>query len=163
MRHGEADPVGGSVTRDADRELSARGRDEVRLMAQALAHLEPGLERILTSPLARAAESGRIVAGAFPAPPPVEQTEVLAPAFRRSALLKDLERFGEDARILLVGHQPDMGGLVSWLIAETPQAGIALGTASLALVTMRKAALDGEPTLRALLTPTLLQALEAQR
>jgi phosphohistidine phosphatase len=163
MRHGEADPVGGGITRDADRELSARGRDEMRLMGQALAHLEPGLERILTSPLARAAESGRIVAGTFPAPPPVEQTEMLAPAFRRSALLKDLERFGGDARILLVGHQPDMGSLVSWLIAETPQAGIALGTASLALVTMRKPALDGEPTLRALVTPALLRALEAQR
>jgi len=160
MRHGEADPVGGTITRDADRVLSERGREEVRLMGAVLARLEPDLERIVTSPLARAVESGRIVAGAFSAPPTVEQSEALVPGFRRTALLKQLESYGNSARILLVGHQPDLGELLGWLIAEIPQTGIALGTASLAVVTLRRAALEGEPTLRALLTPALVTALE---
>ena len=163
MRHGEADPVGGEVRRDAERALSTRGRDEVRLMGQALARLEPGLERILTSPLVRAAESGRIVAGSYPSPPPVEESELLTPGFRRQALLKHLESFGADARLLLVGHQPDMGELLSWLVAETPQAGIAVGTASLAVLTMRRPALDGEPVLRLLLTPALIETLDTHR
>ena len=163
MRHGEADPVGGDIKRDADRVLSEPGRNDVRLVGQVLARLEPGLQRILTSPLTRAIESGKIVAGAFPEPPPVEQTEALAPGFRRTALLAALSSYGNDTQILLVGHQPDLGRLLSWLIAEAPQAGIALGTASLAALTMRTAALDGEPTLRALLTPTLLHALDIQR
>ena len=160
MRHGEANPVGGAIARDADRVLTERGREEVRLMAEVLARLEPDLERIVTSPLARAVESGRIVAGAFPMPPPLEQSETLAPGFRRTALLKHLEAYGNDTHILLVGHQPDLGELIGWLIAEIPQAGIALGTASLAVLTLRRVALDGEPTLRALLTPALLQALD---
>jgi phosphohistidine phosphatase len=163
MRHGEADPVGGDVKRDADRVLSEHGRNEARLMGQALAQLEPGLQQILTSPLARALETARIVAGAYPSAPPVEQTEALAPGFRRSALLTQLATYGNDAQILLVGHQPDLGRLLSWLIAEAPQAGIALGTASLAALTMRTAALDGEPTLRALLSPMLLRALDILR
>jgi len=132
-------------------------------VARVLAQLDPRLERILASPLARALETATIVAGAFDPAPAVEPTELLAPGFRRLALLKHLESFGGDARLLLVGHQPDVGSLISWLIAETPQAAIAMGTASLAVLTMRRPAVDGEPTLHALLTPALLQTLDAQR
>lgn len=163
MRHGEADPVGGEVRRDAERVLSRRGHDEARIMGHALARLEPGLERILTSPLVRAAESGRIVAGSYPSPPVVEQSEQLSPGFRRLALLKHLDSFGPEARLLLIGHQPDMGELLAWLVAETPQAGIALGTASLAMLTMRRPSLDGEPVLRLLLTPALIETLDTHR
>ena len=102
--------MGGDVKRDADRVLSEHGRNEVRLMGQALAQLEPGLQQILTSPLARALESARIVAGAYPSAPPVEQTEALAPGFRRSALLAQLASYGAMRRYSLLAINPIWAG-----------------------------------------------------
>lgn len=137
MRHGPAEddaPTG----RDADRVLSAAGRERVRVVAQAL---EDGGEfpfAILSSPLARALETAEIVAEVTHlarrtresekaqlagATGGVEIRRELGMGTDKLALLAELVRGGRK-RVMIVGHEPDLSMLVASLTGEMLDGGM---------------------------------------
>lgn len=122
MRHGPAEdhsPTG----RDADRALTASGRDRVRSVAKALADAGESPVEILSSPLVRAVQTAEIVAAVAKPEKPVEIRREIAPAGHMLALLDEL--FAKDRkRVMVVGHEPDLSGLVGDLTGRPMMMGM---------------------------------------
>jgi phosphohistidine phosphatase len=112
MRHGPAEET--SITgRDEGRVLTTSGRDRVRDVARALVSEGEAPRVILTSPLARAKETAEIVAEVcqLDANVDVETTRDIAPGGDGVALVSRLIA-EKRKRVMLVGHEPDLSGLV---------------------------------------------------
>jgi phosphohistidine phosphatase len=110
VRHGHAEP-GGSAG-DQARRLTPGGRSALERLGAHLEREGARHNRVLASPLVRAAESATAVLGAFATHPAVETLEELSPDSTPKALLAALRGLGAaDGHALLVGHQPLLGQL----------------------------------------------------
>lgn len=109
VRHG----VAGEGTPDAARALTKDGRRKAREAARGLAALVDGAGVVATSPLVRAAQTAELVSDALGAE--VVTVEALAPGQRYADALAWLRR-RRDERVVLVGHEPHLSGLASWLM-----------------------------------------------
>ena len=125
LRHGAA--LAGAEGGDAARALSPRGERDLERLALHLADLGWRPDRAFTSPLKRARDSARIVLR-YAAPDLVpEVADALEPDGGPAPVLEMLAaRHAITGRVLLVSHQPLLGGLAGWLTGSgTP--GIAPG------------------------------------
>lgn len=130
MRHGiAAEPSRGVA--DADRALTDEGVEKTTRVAEGLRTLELRPDAILSSPLRRARETAR-VAGEILAP---ACAIALRPALAGGAAPEEIVaglRPPRGARhVLVVGHQPDLGELASYLLT---------GSARLSPLPFKKAA-----------------------
>lgn len=109
LRHGEAVPHD-SREADADRELTARGERQAAAAGAALSRLGVELAAIYTSPKVRAADTARLAAEALSVAP--EEEDLLANGFDRRDALELVGRHDDDARVLVVGHEPSFSQVV---------------------------------------------------
>ena len=109
LRHGEAVPHG-SRGEDGDRELTERGEAQARAAGAALARLGVEPAACFTSPKTRARDTARLTCAALGVEPVIEQS--LADGLDRDGALALARAAGEDRRVLLVGHNPDLPQLV---------------------------------------------------
>lgn len=158
-RHAEAVPVGGSVQRDVDRPLSLRGEEDAQLMGKALAHLEGGVDLILTSPLVRAVRTGELFRQSIGSHVLARPSDNLAPGFRYKALVEELSRERSARAVLAIGHQPDLSNFISFLITDSTHAAVAMAACAVARITFESEDLRAAATLRWLLTPEILRAM----
>lgn len=155
VRHGEALPVGGGIATDSARPLSGRGEGDSAALGTLLAAEIRGDIAVLASPLVRARRTAEIIARVIPGAPEVRPTENLAPGFRVKDILGELAGVTSENAVI-VGHQPDLGNLVSHLTAGGPVA-VAFAPGGAAKITMRIPAAAGVATLHWLLTPELIR------
>lgn len=133
VRHGiAADPAEWKEGGDELRPLIGKGRRRFRRVARALAERAGKLDLILTSPLVRAVQTAEILAGE------VRHSEVDVLAALASgggaALLRAVAaRAGDASAIALVGHEPQLSGLLALLNG--------LGAEQAARVDLRKGAI----------------------
>ena len=117
LRHGKAEDVYAGIT-DADRRLTDEGTSEMRAEAQAIAAMNPRFDLICTSPYPRALETAQIVAEAIRLP--ADQLHVvpeMASGYFRMGVLQSLTRsLSPNARVLFVGHEPDLGSVAGQLV-----------------------------------------------
>ena len=108
LRHGEAEP---HARRDAERELTAHGREQV---LRSAAHLigQP-LDCILVSPYVRAQQTAALVCQALGFSSPPITVPWLTPESEPKYALSQLPDSGN---VLLVSHQPFVGDLISLLL-----------------------------------------------
>jgi phosphohistidine phosphatase len=89
----------------------------MRDAAKGLRKLGVELDLLLTSPLVRAVETGEIVATALALPKKhIRQTANLVPEVPADQLFAELKSRAGIESVALVGHQPDLGNLISRLI-----------------------------------------------
>jgi phosphohistidine phosphatase len=117
VRHAVAEPkTARNGATDAARALTREGRRRFRRVSAGLKRLELRFDRLLHSPLRRAVETAELmedlVAGRI-------ESEPLLATTPSDALLARLR--GE--RVALVGHQPWLGELLSWLVLGDPSRG----------------------------------------
>jgi phosphohistidine phosphatase len=149
VRHGEAAPPGSGG--DAARRLTKRGRGEATAAGAGLRALGVRLDRLLASPLVRAAETAGLAARALGGPEP-EEAGLLDGGSPAEAILAGIGAWGSgDDRIALVGHQPVLGELLVLAIAGVAAGGAALGTGSVARLDFEGAPRPGAGRLRWLL------------
>ncbi len=120
---------------DPGRELTAAGRQRTRAVLQRAVALGWKADRLLSSPLARAWQTGEI-AMAVGLAPTLELAQALAPGGDPLPLLPGwLKSASGEAchRLLLVGHEPDLGLLAARLLGATPGS-ITLRKAGMALL-----------------------------
>ena len=108
LRHGEAVPHESKP--DADRELTARGERQAVAAGAALARLGLEFDAIYTSPKVRARGTAELATEPLGVDPEVE--DVLADGFDRDDALELLGRHEDDARVLVVGHEPSFSQVV---------------------------------------------------
>jgi phosphohistidine phosphatase len=112
LRHAEAEPHG--TRADAERKLTARGERQARAAGVAISRLETSFEAVLFSPKVRARQTAELAAEGWSrqqrerlqAHPP------LASGFVARQAREALSETAADGRLLLVGHEPDLSGIV---------------------------------------------------
>jgi phosphohistidine phosphatase len=160
MRHADALPVGGGILRDADRPLSDLGRREASAGARALLRLAPSLDTVLVSPLLRARQTGESLVAARPAPVTLEVSPLLEPGFRPETMLEELFGRWKESAVVLVGHQPDLGNFLSYLVSGDLSADVAFKPGMIACIGVSGNLQNFGGRLEWLISPELLQALE---
>jgi phosphohistidine phosphatase len=114
VRHAIAEDMSHSG-RDEDRALTAEGRKKMKRAARGLASLGVAPAHLLASPLVRAQQTAEIVVEALPQLR-IETCDLLAPGVDERALTKLLNASYAGLDVMLVGHEPDLGELLSfWL------------------------------------------------
>jgi phosphohistidine phosphatase len=155
VRHATASPAGKGG--DAARKLTDKGLQEARMLAGAMEAMGVSADKVLTSPLPRAAQTAAILGERLGAE--VEETGLLAPGGDRDELRSLLKQLAAEGLqdVALVGHTPTLEQMIGDLIAGTPSAGLSLSKAGAALVELADNARSAE--LRWLLRRSQLELL----
>ncbi|MBI3726329.1 phosphohistidine phosphatase SixA [bacterium] len=156
VRHGIAEDGAGKP--DEDRALTSEGEKKTKRALRGLRKLGVRrLDLVFSSPLVRAWETGKLVARALGADGPrVERG--LAPGGDPRAVLERLSEETPEARVGLVGHQPDPGRLATWLAVGSGR-GLPLGKAGVARIDFAEKPEAAQGDLVWLLTPEVLRRL----
>lgn len=111
-RHAEAYDLVGQEDASADlvRELTPRGAKQAARMAAWLDRQLPESTKIFSSPAVRADQTARTLSRKFKIRPE------LSPSAAYPDLLKVAQWPDGDGTVLLVGHQPSLGALISHLL-----------------------------------------------
>jgi len=141
---------------DDFRPTTAEGRKRMRRVAAGLQRLVPDVGLIATSPLVRAVETAGIVAEAFPGAE--RQTiQELAPDHQLPAFLAWLRARSATATAAVVGHEPHLSHLVSWLLAGRFSSFVVLKKGGACLLEFVAEPAAGEARLLWHLPPSLLR------
>ena len=142
---------------DAARPLTARCRRRMQRASAALVVMLPAMDLLVSSPLVRARETADIIAFEYPNVRRHVSCE-LAPAGRREELAAWLDAQGVETAAL-VGHEPDLGDLASWLLADRAPGFISFKKGGACLLECRRPTGPASASLRWLLTARQLRVL----
>jgi len=157
LRHGIAVDRGTpGYKKDSDRPLTSEGEEKVHQIAKAMLAMELKFDLILSSPYVRAKQTAEIVAAEFDED--VTFTDFLVPNGNPLELIRELND-EKPQRVLLVGHEPDLSGLISVLVTGESDAAIELKKGGLCKLSVDRLAFGQCATLNWLLTPKQLRAL----
>lgn len=161
LRHAKAAPRGPAWGgRDSRRPLMASGRKKMRTITEGMRALDLSFDLILTSPYLRARQTAQIVAEVWNLEKELRTSTHLVPEADPKKLIEELEhRHGSKQSILLVGHEPSLGRILSMLACGNFRLSVALKKASLGKVVVGKFESNPRATLEWLLTPGQLLLL----
>jgi phosphohistidine phosphatase len=121
IRHGIAEERGEEYPDDSKRPLTSSGMSKLREEAKGLNELDVAFNLIISSPLVRTKQTAEIIAATLKDKPQVLTSDALAPAGTPAGVVQELARHAKQARIALVGHEPNLGELAARLIgAKSP-------------------------------------------
>ena len=149
---------------DDQRPLTQIGRSKMRDNAEGLRLIAPKISLLASSPLVRARETAEIVMPALSAPR-VEIVEALRPDRQFDEFLSWLRKRvspnddEDDSTVAIVGHEPHLSGLVTWLMTGTTDSRLDLKKGAACLLRFERAPDAGEAMLRWSLTPGQLRKL----
>jgi phosphohistidine phosphatase len=143
---------------DAERALTPRGRRRMRAAARGLCRVAPAVDMLATSPLTRAVQTADIVAAAYKDLKVVKLGH-LAPDTSIHALLKWLQERKHESAVALVGHEPQLGVFVSWMLTGLQDSFVRLKKGGACLVELNEQVRPGRGRLLWSLAPAQLRQL----
>jgi phosphohistidine phosphatase len=160
MRHGVAVMRGAAaLLDDTKRPLTPEGKQRMRDIASGLVRIGFDVDWIVSSPLVRAVETAEIVGEALTSKPPLEFSDELRPGGSGEALITFLAKRPNRRRVLVVGHEPDLGELAARLIGAGRNANMAFKKGGCCLITFEEFPPKSPGLLAWWLTPRLLRKL----
>ena len=117
VRHAEA-VEGNDTLQDEWRYLTEKGRSVAEKMSSSIAKIGPKPRRIITSPLTRAVQTAEIAAEKACRKNVVVASGLLLPGADISELVTHLKGCKDAKRVMLVGHEPQLGSLVATLLGR---------------------------------------------
>ena len=159
LRHGKAENRS-SITSDFERNLTVIGREEVQEIATSLRGIGVRLDHTASSPLNRAIQTAEIVAKKI-CKNKIMRWDELKPEGSISEVHNKLSELPSDSRVMIVGHEPSLSGIMTSLMGGGDDAyrGILLKKAGLARISVSSAGARLSGDLLWLLTPKLLRRL----
>lgn len=143
---------------DSLRPLTPAGREKFRKAARGLAPWLPKAAVILTSPWVRARDTARMLADAARHEKPIECIELAGDESVKRAF--DLLRARKEGTVVLVGHEPYLGQLLSAALGgERRHLKIEFKKGGAACVAFQRSVAPGQATLCWMLPPRFLRAL----
>ena len=141
---------------DDERPLTPAGEKEMARVSRGLRALVPKLDALAPSPLVRARQTAAIVARAYRRKVDAA-TRSLEPEARPPSFARWLAVHRKTATVAVVGHEPHLGALVTWLLAGVNEPRVELKKAGACLLRF-----DGKPRragarMEWLLTPAQLK------
>lgn len=143
---------------DSERPLTRRGIERMQMAARGLTTMALPIERLVSSPAARAMQTAEIVAPALER----RQTEsegVFAPEAPVEAAVEWLRKQPRVDGMALVGHEPNLGQLAECLLAGRPLGNMPMKKGGMILIRFDNAVGFGEGKLVWALPPAVLRAL----
>lgn len=159
LRHAEAGKRVRVQARDAERSLTAEGKEELEVVARAMSRLRIDPDRIVTSPLKRSRETAAVVAKAMKCRDKVEVWDELKPEGSKQEFYKRLSRLKPESVVVCVGHEPYLTEAANGLMGHQGGARIVLRKCGLARLSIKSFVPRAEGELRWLLTPKLLRRM----
>ena len=148
-RHAEAEPG----VPDLDRALTSKGEKQARRVAEWLHGRLPDNAKIYASPARRAQQTANALAEV--AHRKFKTVEALAPGAGPDEVLAAIKPGSAKGTVVLVGHQPTLGQVVSRLLgADERDWSIKKG--ALVWLSQRDAQGNAEPLVRAVISPDLV-------
>jgi len=151
IRHGKAE--GHGITGDGDRALVAKGHEQAKHLGRMLKHAKRLPEIVLSSPLVRARQTAEDICEEAGLPGPVIQGW-LACGMDPERAWQELAAFREFGRVAIVGHEPDLSGLIAFLMG-CPHGAIRMKKGACAVLQLRPPTVIA--TLEALIPPKLAE------
>ncbi len=161
IRHGiaeEAETFAATGVDDSRRPLTKAGKRKMKEGAAGLREIVETLDVIGASPLLRAQQTAEIVAKAY-GDLSVETVEALSPGSDPAGLIHWLGENASAEVVAIVGHEPHLGMLVTWLMSGTRDSRVAMSKGGAALVEFSLRATAGSGTLEWLLTGSQLRRI----
>ena len=121
LRHAEAEETAESGGDEA-RKLTVHGKDRMGDAAAGMRAFGLKFDAILTSQLVRARETAEIVAAEYSNSPPPHVLPALSGGVPPAEAVTALAPFARHDNVLIVGHEPQLSGLVSLLLTGSPDA-----------------------------------------
>src|SRR5262245_5740679 len=157
VRHGVAAERGKEWPDDSKRPLTPDGVARLRRSARGLNAVSVTFDQIVTSPLVRARQTADVLAEELKGKPPIATADALAPAGSSAAVIQEIAKYVREARVALVGHEPNLGELAAQLIgARTP---LEFKKGGICRIDFDVLPPKGSGTLRWFLTPKMLKKL----
>ena len=141
---------------DSQRPLTDEGLKKMKKIAKGLRRLGIELDVILTSPYVRARDTAKILAGRFDMIDKIFFTDNLIPPGNFESLVFEIHEKYDLANVALVGHEPMLSSLISWLMTGDTQARMTLKKGGVACLSSDSLYQDGRASLEWLLTPALM-------
>jgi phosphohistidine phosphatase len=144
---------------DSQRPLTDTGIKKMKKITRGLEKLGVKPDVILTSPYVRARDTAKILADRFDMIDRIYFSENLIPPGNFEALVFEIHEKYDLANVALVGHEPMLSSLISWLTSGAADARIRLKKGGVAYLSSDSLYQDGRATLEWLLTPAILVEL----
>ncbi|MGE5377569.1 MAG: phosphohistidine phosphatase SixA [Bacteroidota bacterium] len=144
---------------DSARPLTDAGSKKMKKIARGLHRLGVELDVILTSPYVRARDTAKILADRFDMMDKIFFTDNLIPPGNFESLVFEIHEKYDVANIALVGHEPMLSSLVSWLTTGDTGVRVTMKKGGVAYLSSDTLYQDGRATLEWLLTPSLMVQL----
>ena len=164
VRHGVAEDLElGSFTSDAERQLTKKGRKQIRQVAKGLRRITGCVDCVASSPFARAVQTAEALVEEFAKeqPTPFEIVEIMQCGMSADAATDWLANQDPQGKIVLVGHQPDLSILMAHLTTSTGAVYGKFPPAGACLIDFAHTPGAGSGKLVWLATPTMLGRLSA--
>ncbi|HEX8966866.1 MAG TPA: histidine phosphatase family protein [Chloroflexota bacterium] len=162
VRHAVAfDPDETRWPDDRDRPLTPDGEKRFRRAAAGLAELIPTVDVVLSSRFVRAWRTAELLCKEAGWPAPVA-CEALESGRAPAEALQALQAYTSSKSVVLVGHEPGMHELASYLLtADTAHAQLEFRKGGVARLELFEGMRPGAARLRWLLPPSVLRAVDA--
>lgn len=165
LRHGIASDPGEhglpENLADAERPLSAKGKQKLHGITDAMRAMELSFDAVISSPFLRARQTAHIVTESLHLRRKLILTDQLAPNGNPKSLVEQIGKLGPRAKnVLLVGHEPYLSRLIAWLVAGNTAVNIDLKKGGFAKLEIEKLSYARCATLGWLLTPKQLALIQ---
>jgi phosphohistidine phosphatase len=144
---------------DSQRPLTDAGSRKMKRIAKGLRELDIELNAIVTSPYVRARNTAMILAKEFQMKDKVSLSDNLIPPGNFENLINEIREKYDVTNLALVGHEPMLSGLISWLTTGNSVMKVTLKKGGVAFLITDNLYEDGRATLQWLLTPSLMVEL----
>jgi len=160
VRHAVAfDPDETQWPDDRHRPLTPEGEKRFRRAARGLTELMPSVDLVLSSSYARAWRTAELLEKEASWPKPIV-CEALEPGRAPAEVLQALQQYTSSESVALVGHEPNMHELASYLLtADTGHAQLEFRKGGVARLELPEDLRPGAARLRWLLPPRVLRAI----
>jgi len=161
IRHGIAEDAAefaATGNDDSRRPLTKAGKRKMKEVAAGLREIVDTVDVIAASPLLRAQQTAEIVARAY-RDLSVSTVQALSPASHPSGLVDWLGEHASAEVVAIVGHEPHLGMLVTWLMTGAGDSRVAMSKGGAALLELPSRVTAGSGTMEWLLTGSQLRRI----
>jgi phosphohistidine phosphatase len=146
---------------DTERPLTKRGRTIMARVAKGIRREVRSIDVLAASPLVRAAQTAAVVAKEYGSRY-VETVSALAPGRAPSELATWLRTHRDADVVAIVGHEPHLGALVTWLMCGSRSSHVELEKGGACMLELSGALGARSARLRWALTPEVLTKLSGK-
>ena len=143
---------------DDARPLTTKGERRMARVARGLHTVVDSIDVLAASPLVRAQQTAAIIAAEY-GDQPIETTPVLVPETSLVDFMGWLTERAEQAVVAVVGHEPHLGVLATWLLIGVQESRVELKKGAACLIQFDEPPKAGAGRLRWSLSPAHLRVL----